>query len=253
MTTAETGLSIDRSAPVPLHSQIADVIRARVRSGTWPVHYRLKPEPDLANEFGVSRGTLRKALGSLITEGHLVQVRGKGTFVTATQAEPALAQDLTTLSEDFTARGIASDVTVVQCRLENAPAAVAGLLDISTEEAVLALRRIRSTEGGPVAYLVNYVRSDLAPGIETKDFSSASLFGTLEVDFNRTVTTARRTFAAQAAGPEVADALSLPTGAPVQYLQQVSYLADGRAIEYSDVWINSEFMRVTSVLSRRRI
>lgn len=252
VATSDTNLTIDRSAPVPLHTQIADVIRARVSSGAWPVHYRLKPEPDLADEFGVSRGTLRKALSSLITEGRLVQVRGKGTFVTAAEAEPALAQDLTTLSEDFAARGVASEVTVLHCALESAPANVAGLLDISPEETVVVLRRVRSTEDGPVAYLVNYVRASLAPGIESTDFSSASLFGTLETDFGRAVTTARRTFTAQAADDEVAAALNLSVDAPVQYLQQVSYLADGRAIEYSDVWINSDRMRVTSVLSRRR-
>ncbi|GAA1847027.1 GntR family transcriptional regulator [Brevibacterium marinum] len=258
MTTARgtevattTGLTIDRSAPVPLHFQIAEVIRERVTLGIWPAHYRLKPEPELAAEFGVSRGTLRKALGALIAEGRLVQVRGRGTFVTAEQVEPALAQDLTTLSEDFAARGITSDVTVLGSELNRAPGTVAGLLDIDPTDPVLVLRRIRSTPEGPVAYLVNFVRADLAPGIEATDFSSASLFGTLEDDFGKAVTTARRTFIAQAADAEVADALQLPTGAPVQYLQQVSYLAGGRAIEYSDVWINSDRMRVTSMLSRR--
>lgn len=252
MTTIGTDLAVDRSAPIPLHNQIADVIRARVEAGVWPVHYRLKPEPELAEDFGVSRGTLRKALGSLISEGRLVQVRGKGTFVTASQAEPALAQNLTTLSEDFAARGVESEVRVVHCELEKAPSAIASLLDIAPQEEVLALRRIRSTTDGPVAYLINYVRASLAPGIESTDFNSASLFGTLRDEYDRTVTTARRTFAAQAADSEIAEALNLPTGAPVQYLQQVSYLADSQAIEYSDVWINSDHMRVTSVLSRTR-
>lgn len=251
VATSDADLTVDRSAPVPLHIQIAEVLRARMSSGTWPVHYRLKPEPALADEFGVSRGTLRKALSSLIAEGRLVQVRGKGTFVTAAEVEPALAQDLTTLSEDFAARGIASEVHVLHCALEHAPVNVAGLLDISPKETVVVLRRVRTTEEGPVAYLVNYVRADLAPGIESTDFSSASLFGTLENEFGRAVTTARRTFTAQAADDEVAAALDLSAYAPVQYLQQVSYLNDGRAIEYSDVWINSARMRVTSVLSRR--
>jgi DNA-binding GntR family transcriptional regulator len=40
-------------------------------------------------------------------------------------------------------------------------------------------------------------------------------------------------------------------GAPVQYMQQVTYLSDGRPIEYSDVWIQSEKLKVTSLLSRR--
>lgn len=251
-TAASTPPGVDRSIPVPFHVQIAEVIRERLDTGAWPVHYRLKPEPDLAAEFGVSRGTLRKALATLITEGRLVQVRGKGTFVTATQFEPALAQNLTTLSEDFAARGITADVAVLESRLDRAPRKVTGLLDVGPETPVLLLRRVRSTGEGPIAYLVNYVRADLAPGIEDTDFRSASLFGALESEHGLVVTTARRTFLAEAAGVEVSSALGIASGSPVQYLQQVSYLVDGRAIEYSDVWINSDRMRVTSLLSRRR-
>lgn len=242
---------IDRSIPVPFHVQIAEVIRERLDSGAWPVHYRFKPEPDLATEFGVSRGTLRKALATLLAEGRLVQVRGKGTFVTATQFEPALAQDLTTLSEDFAEKGITADVDVLESRIGRAPRKVAGLLDVDQETPMLLLRRVRSTAEGPIAYLVNYVRADLAPGIEDTNFLSASLFGALESEHGLVVATARRTFIAEAAGVEVSSALGVVRGSPVQYLQQVSYLADSRAIEYSDVWINSDRMRVTSLLSRR--
>lgn len=61
----------------------------------------------------------------------------------------------------------------------------------------------------------------------------------------------RRTFSAEAASAEVAEALHIAQGAPVQYMQQVTYLVDGRPIEYSDVWIQSERLKVTSLLSRR--
>ncbi|WP_308402105.1 UTRA domain-containing protein [Streptomyces shenzhenensis] len=48
-----------------------------------------------------------------------------------------------------------------------------------------------------------------------------------------------------------ADALALDEGAPVQYLQQVTHLADDRPVEYSDVWIHSGRLRVTSLLVLR--
>ena len=95
-------LSADAAqVPATLHSRISAWLREQIASGVWPAHYRLKPEPELAAELGVSRGTLRRALSTLIAEGALVQVRGKGTFVTSTVVEPAIAQKLTSLSEDF--------------------------------------------------------------------------------------------------------------------------------------------------------
>ncbi len=56
--------------------------------------------------------------------------------------------------------------------------------------------------------------------------------------------------ARESATDEVSLALGLKKGAPVQYLEQVTYLRDGRPIEYSDIWINSTLLRVTSLLLR---
>ncbi len=242
---------LDRDAPVALHSQISERIRTRIAAGEWPAHYRLKSEPELAHDLGVSRGTLRRALTTLIEEGLLRQVRGKGTFVTSTTIEPAIAQKLSTLSEDFANQGIVTETDVIECRLIEPPRPVAALLDVSPGARVLKLVRLRSTDRGPVALLVNYVRADLAPGIEKTDFRTTSLFGTLEGVYHLKIGSARRTFSAEAASGDAASALELPIGAPVQYLQQVTYLADDRPVEYSDVWIHSEKLRVTSLLSRR--
>jgi DNA-binding GntR family transcriptional regulator len=76
------------------------------------------------------------------------------------------------------------------------------------------------------------------------------LFGALEQRFGLRIGSGRRTFSAQSATDEVSLALGLKKGAPVQYLEQVTYLRDGRAIEYSDIWINSGLLRVTSLLLR---
>ena len=72
-----SSLSADASqVPATLHSRISAWLRAQIASGAWPAHYRLKPEPELAADLGVSRGTLRRALSTLFAEGALVQVRG---------------------------------------------------------------------------------------------------------------------------------------------------------------------------------
>ncbi len=242
---------IHRELPVPIHAQISDGFRSRIASGEWPAHYRLKSEPELATELGVSRGTLRRALTTLIDEGLLRQVRGRGTFVTSTTIEPAIAQKLSTLSEDFANQGVVTTTRVVACELIDPPRPVAALLEVPPGGTVLRLVRVRAADSGPVALLFNYVRTDFAPGIEQTDFETASLFGTLEGRYALRISSARRTFSAEAATAEVAELLDLPEGSPVQYLEQVTYLSDERPVEYSDVWIHSGRLRVTSLLSRR--
>jgi GntR family transcriptional regulator len=206
---------------VAIHTQISDRIRLKIASGEWPPHYRLKSEPELAQELGVSRGTLRRALSTLIEEGLLRQVRGRGTFVTSTIIEPAIAQKLSTLTEDFARQGVVTETAVIACELMDPPKPVAALLEAGVGSRVLRLVRVQS------------------------------LFGVLEQTYRLKIASARRTFSAEPASDEVSAALGLPEGAPVQYLQQVTYLDDDRPVEYSDVWIHSGRLQVTSLLSRR--
>jgi GntR family transcriptional regulator len=242
---------LDRDAPAPLHAQVSEQIRARIVSAEWPPHYRLRSEPELAAELGISRGTLRRALATLIRDGLLVQVRGRGTFVTSTAIEPSIAQKLTTLSEDFARQGVSVSTQVVSHEVMPAPSPVAALLDLRPGQSVLRLERLRSSTAGPVAWLVNYVRTDLAPGLDRADLADRSLFGLLENEYGLKITTGRRTFTATAATGRIATALGVPESFPLLYLEQITYLDDGRPIEYSDVWIHSERMRVTSLLTRR--
>jgi DNA-binding GntR family transcriptional regulator len=249
--TAKPARPLNRDSAVALHSQISDRIRARIASGEWPSNYRLHTEPELAAELGVSRGTLRRALATLIEQGLLKQVQGRGTFVTSTLIEPAIAQKLSTLSEDFANQGINVATAVLDVDLIEAPRPIASLLDVVPGQRVLRLSRLRSTERGALALLFNYVRTDLTPGIEAIDFAAHTLFGTLEDRYNLKITSGRRTFTAEEASADVAEKLGVRVGAPVLYLEQVTYLDDGRPIEYSDVWINSKLLRITSMLSRR--
>jgi DNA-binding GntR family transcriptional regulator len=236
--------------PATLHSQISTWLREQIASGRWPAHYRLKSEPDLAAELGVSRGTLRRALATLIAEGLLVQVRGRGTFVTSTVVEPAIAQKLTSLSEDFADLGTPLSTQVLECSLVDPQGPVAALLDVPTVGSVLRLVRVRSTTEGPVALLANCVRADLAPGIADVDFEHETLFGVLSARYGLEIATGRRTFSATAADREMASRLDVPEGSPLLHLEQVTYLASGSPIEYSDVWIRSDRLRVTSILTR---
>ena len=248
---AATAPEVDRRVPESLHTQISDAMRATIASGEWPRHYRLKAEPELAKELGVSRGTLRRALATLIEEGLLKQVAGRGTFVTETLIEQAGAQRLSTLSEDFASQGVTLNTSVIEVSLITPPSDITRLMGLPKGQKVMRLVRIRSTVTKPIALLHNYVRTDLAPGIEKIDFTQTSLFGVLENDYELKIATARRTFSAQAATQQVATALELQLGSPVQFLEQLTFLADARAVEYSDVWIDSAALRVVTLLARR--
>src|SRR2546430_7658516 len=77
--------------PRRLYRQIADQIRALIRSREFAAGARLPPERDLAKQLGVSRPSVREALIALEVEG-LVDVRiGSGIYVRGRPEAPALA------------------------------------------------------------------------------------------------------------------------------------------------------------------
>ncbi|WP_017584898.1 GntR family transcriptional regulator [Nocardiopsis ganjiahuensis] len=74
-------MTIDLDGPEPLFKQIATVMAARIADGTYPPRRRIPGEHDLCEEFGVSRPTIRSAIGLLQDKGLVITVRGKGRYV----------------------------------------------------------------------------------------------------------------------------------------------------------------------------
>lgn len=251
-TAAKVSLPLDREAPTPLHEQISSAIRREVMAAAWPAHMRLPAEPDLAASLAVSRGTIRRALKSLRDAGLLVQVRGRGTFVTSAAIGQPIGQELLSLAEGLEREGIAYETEVLTTSIERPRETLVALLELRDDESVFVIERRRLIDGGPVALLHNYIRRDDCPGIEANDFRHQTVFGLLERVYGLQIVSGRRTFEAIAASPEVAAALEVEPGAPVLYLEQLTYLDDRRPIEYSDVWIRGDRLKLTALLTRER-
>lgn len=82
--TGHTAVMIDRMAPEPLYQQLADVIRQRIDAGVYPPRTPIPSISRLADEFGLSDPTVKKALAALKREGLLTGTPGRGTFVAGT-------------------------------------------------------------------------------------------------------------------------------------------------------------------------
>ena len=70
---------LDEDDPRPLWRQLADLLRDRIDQGE--LAGRLEAEMTLAEHYGVSRDTVRRALATLARDGLIRSTRGRGTFV----------------------------------------------------------------------------------------------------------------------------------------------------------------------------
>jgi GntR family transcriptional regulator len=72
---------IDHDGPTPLYVQVADAIGVRINSGELQANRPIPSENQLVQEYGIARGTARKAIDLLRERGLVTTVVGRGTFV----------------------------------------------------------------------------------------------------------------------------------------------------------------------------
>ncbi|MGW3729704.1 GntR family transcriptional regulator, partial [Streptomyces sp. NPDC000851] len=164
MPSTDSGLAavrftLDRTSPVPLYHQLAQQLEAAIERGVLAPGDRLGNEIDLSVRLGLSRPTVRQAIQSLVDKGLLVRRRGVGTQVVHSQVKRPLK--LSSLYDDLEAAGQSPTTRVLRAESVPAPPDVAAALGVAEGGEVTVLERLRCTHGRPVAFLVNYVPTDL--------------------------------------------------------------------------------------------
>jgi GntR family transcriptional regulator len=245
-----TSPELDFSGPVPIYQQIKEWMRLQIASGIWPPAHKLKAEADLAIEWDVSRGTVRKAMAELANEGLLVRTHGRGTYVAGDVLEQPLADRLVTFSEDLISKGIPFQTLVLERKLIQATGSIATSLALSQGTKVFALKRVRFVSEKPLILLHNYVVHDHCQDIETIDFTHHRLFEALEEHCGLILKRGHRSFQAQIASRDVADLLDITDRDPVMHIEQLTYLDDGSLVEFSDLWLRGDQFRLSAVVKR---
>src|SRR5436190_16861473 len=135
-----------------LSFSVRDEIAARIASGRVAPGTRLPAEPELAEELGVSRATLREALRSLEEDGFVTRTRGAGTYATR---RPRLRNNLDVnfgVTEAIRAAGIRPGTTQIAVHTEPASERIAADLDLVAGDPVVILERVRTADGRPVVF-----------------------------------------------------------------------------------------------------
>jgi GntR family transcriptional regulator len=229
---AEIAGAIDKASPVPFYYQLRQLLEGAVASGALAAGDQIPTEAALCERFDVSRTVVRQALSDLERTGIVTRVKGKGTFVAPPKVSEFVAKTLTSLHEDLSARGERLETKVLRLEVEPVSPHVAQMLELPESERIVLLERVRYLRGEPLVVTTAHMPYSLCAPILELDMSDRSLFETYERELGLKLHRGTRAIEARAASAEVAAHLGTNEGAPVLVFSGVTYLEDGRPVEY---------------------
>jgi GntR family transcriptional regulator len=224
--------AIQKDSPLPLYFQLKELLRQEIESGHWQPGQRIPSEAELCQAFDISRSVVRQALRELEYQGLLYRERGKGTFVAQPKISESLMQDLSGFFEDMVAKGLTPVTKVLRQEVQPADKKIAHYLQIEPGDQVIVIERLRSVGNEPINLVTTYLPYDICPDLIDEDLSTQSLYALLEKKHGLELSHGRRTIEAVTANQYEAQLLGVEEGAPLVLLDSVSYLRDGRPIEY---------------------
>lgn len=238
------------SSPVPLYHRIASTLSSRINTGVYRPGSRLGTETELAEAFGVSRITVRKALDTL---GDLVERRrAHGTFVSSS-VRPQPAMQLNGNLEDILLQLSLGDTRIAEWGIVRSSPEVAQALHLAPGTEVYRLSRHRMSFDeipAPRAWLVNHFPIDVGEAIRDKDVTTHTVTALIDANPATRLGWGLQRVWADAASDQVATALRIPKGGPVLAMERTLYATDGRPLDIVLVNYRADQFQYTVRLDR---
>lgn len=208
------------------------VLRERILDGTYQPGDRLPGENHLAESFGVSRVTIRRALDALQQDEVIDRQRGRGTIVRDQAISiPPMPADFANLWSQLADMGARSQVRLLAFNYVDPSPSIARLLKLEQGIRTQLSVRVRSVDGAPFSHLTTHVPESLASRYSADDITRTPLFALLERSGAK-VTHARQTITATLASKDVADALHVDVGSALLSLTRTVFDGDGNGVEH---------------------
>ncbi len=219
----------DRPGFRPLYQQVRDLLKARISTGAWRPAEVLPSEQALAAELGVSQGTVRKALDSLVADNLVERRQGRGTFVSQHTVESAQFRFFK-LERDAGGRvlPLCPHSTIAR---RKARAEERDRLELPAKADIYVITRDRIADDAPVLHEEIIVSASLFPGLETRQPLPNTLYTLYQSDYGVSIIGASEAIKAAPASKTTAKALRIEPGAPVLLVERIARDLSERPVE----------------------
>lgn len=214
----------------PLYAQLRDALIARLIDGRWGPGMLLPSEKQLASDFGVSQGTVRKVLNELATEHLVVRHQGRGTYVAEPEESRILFQFFK-LTGDDGRRRLPDSVMLGFARIR------AGLeartrLGLPPAARVWAIDRVRHIDDRPVIRERITLSVARFPNLDRTDPIPNNVYQLYSSRYGVTVARAVERLKAGVADKSDRDLLGCAEQTPLLLIDRVAFGLDGSPVEW---------------------
>ena len=215
------------------YNHVAEIISERINTGIYDSNNPLPSERNMAEDFGVSRDTMRKALRLLSQQGYLVSRQGRGTFVAPVSLR-GMRRTIDGFSDEASRNGKLAGQEVMRVEQIAAPLSIANSLEIESGSIIVRIYRLRTLDGLPIGLQESYLNVN-KPQFLTLDLleEKASLYKILKEDFEITLTDAAESISPVSASIEEAGLLNIETGDPLLKIERMTVSEDLKPVEFS--------------------
>lgn len=217
--------------PIPLYYQLQQHFRERIRGGEFRSGDPLPTEEQLCSEYRVSRITVRRALGTLLSEGLISRRRGVGTFV-SDHADAVKSVRLVGSLEDTLSYAAKLTYRVLSRRLADPPPLVGKALGLAPGRRAVCLQVTGYLDGEAFALTDFFFPDAIAALLDGSDVAdNVPILRVVEQKLGQRATRAEQTVEPAVADRAVARHLGIKVGAPILRVMRTYYTETNRPVE----------------------
>ena len=229
-TSALHYITLDRFTQEKLYIQLTRIFLEEIHSNHWKIYDRIPSEDELCRLYKVSKITVRQAIGNLVSDGYLMKVQGKGTFVTSVLPNVGLAMR-TRFTEEMFGKEVRAEREILFKGIMEPQSDVRGYL--ATEDPIYRILGRRLVNREPAYLDESFIPHHMLPEIEDLDVAAMSLYGVLQERGTKKIFRVIQTIEVQFAGTDQAGYLDLEVGVPVLVVHRLLLSSDNTPVGYT--------------------
>lgn len=234
------------TAQIPVYKMVRESIINDIVRGVYEAGSTIPPQNVYAEQFGVSRATVRKAIEELVANGVLVTTKYKGTVVADYKLSRKMVERTLSFNESKrlkSATGASSPVVEIK-QIEAKPW-IAKQLSAPVGSPVIFIKRVRLVKGRPENFQISYLSASLFGGLEAEDIhpviETGSLFRLVFERSGRKAGSQEEEVRAVHCPDDVAPYLGLEPGDPVLLIIRSVNDEHGDPLEYCEDYENTNY------------